>query len=128
LALGDLADALYALKEIKKLKEFDPNDAIVALVEQARMKADAAPVIPLSGAIPDPKNGDGFYFTLYRRDFEFRNIVGSLDSFSMDCRQQSVESKITNTAAWHVPKNWDDCSVFVRGAPGTTFEVYETKQ
>ena len=68
-------------------------------------------------------NADMIY--LYRRDFEFKNIVGSLDEFQLSCKQQTVESRITDAAEWHVPKNWSQCYLFVSGAPGSTFDVLQ---
>jgi hypothetical protein len=123
LAIGDLVDALDSLDSLKKVSGFDSSSPIVKLVENSRAKADAQPIFGTAGKIPDGDKGQGVYFGLYRRNFGFTNISGSLDRFTLSCKQQAIESKITATAEWHVPQSWSDCHVLVRGAPGTTFKL-----
>jgi hypothetical protein len=38
-----------------------------------------------------------------------------------------MASKITARTEWHVPKDWDRCYLLVQGAPGTVYQVNQTK-
>lgn len=126
LALGDLVDALESLDKLKANKRFDPASPIVKLVEDARTKVDGLPMFGMTGKIPaSGETGQNVYFGLYHRNFAFGNISGSLEKFTLSCKQQAIESEITEKAEWHVPKSWSDCRVLVRGAPGTTFKVVQ---
>lgn len=124
LMLGDIIDAQKSLAFLKTKRGFDPEAPIAKLVEEARANADSKPAFGTMARIPEGGDkGAAAYIGLYRRHFGFTNISGSLDRFILNCKQQSIESKITTTAEWHVPKNWSDCYVLVRGAPGTTFQL-----
>jgi TonB family protein len=126
--LGDMVDALDSLDRLKKVSESDEIAPVVTLVENTRAKVDSAPVFLTTGKIPDTDKGQGTYFGLYRRNFGFAGISGSLDGFTLSCKQQAIESKITAGAEWHVPKSWSDCHIFVRGAPGTTFSLAQATE
>lgn len=125
---GDMAEALQALAQLKSQKPFDPNDPFVNLVEQKRTEFNAQETIAVMGKIPDAGNGDEFSMTLYRRHFGFKVLSGTLDKFDVSCRQQTIESKITDVAEWHIPTDWDQCRLFVHGSPGATFQVLEATQ
>jgi TonB family protein len=126
LALGDLVDALESLDRLKAWKHFDPATPIVKLVEDARAKVDSMPMFGMTGKIPEAgETGQNVYFGLYHRTFAFGNISGSLQRFTLSCKQQAIESEITEKTEWHVPKSWSDCHVLVRGTPGTTFKVVQ---
>jgi TonB family protein len=125
LATGNLMDAMGATNQLKKVKGFAPDDPITNAVTDTRAQLNALPEFALAGKIPDAADADGQQLYLYRRDFGFAGIVGSLDKFDLSCKQQTVESKISDTAEWHVPRNWSQCYLFVRGAPGTTFKLVQ---
>jgi TonB family protein len=122
--LGDIVDALDSLDRLKKVSGFDEGSAVVKLVEGTRSQMDSAPIFGTRARIPEGGDrGEGAYLGLYRRSFAFMDISGSLDRFTLSCKQQAIESKVTATAEWHVPKSWSDCHILVRGAPGTTFKL-----
>lgn len=126
LALGDLVDAMEALDILKKGRRFDPAFPVVKMVEDARAKIDGMPMFGMTRKIPEiGETGQNVYFGLYHRNFAFGNISGSLDKFTLNCKQQSIESQIIEKVEWHVPKNWSGCRVLVRGTPGTTFKVMQ---
>lgn len=128
LLMGDMVDALQSVGSLKAAKGFDPADPLIALLSAQRAKLDATPQVFLTAKIPPAADGDGFYFGLYRRAFSFQVTSGSLDKFTLSCRQQVIESQITPTAMWHVPRDWNSCFVLVRGAPGTNFRVVQTSE
>ena len=123
LFLGDIVDALESEDRLKAAKGFDSSDPVVKVVEDVRARTDSMPRFGTSAKIPEISEGESTYFGLYRRNFAFLDIKGSLSDFTLNCKQQAIESKITETAEWHVPKSWSDCRILVRGAPGTTFKV-----
>jgi TonB family protein len=129
LVLGDMVDALYSLARLKSTAGFDPTSPFVKVVDDARAKVDALTVFGTSEKIPESADkGEGVYLALYRRNFAFAKVSGSLDRFTLSCKQQAVESKITTGAEWHVPKSWSECRILVRGAPGTTFQVAQATE
>jgi TonB family protein len=125
LANGEMADALAWFGYLKKIAKVDENNPAGKRLAEARGRYDAATLIPISGRIPKQDDGDAWEHVLYRRTFGFANVVGKLESFQLSCDQQAIQSPITTTAEWHVPKNWSRCSVYVRGTSGTTFSLVE---
>lgn len=125
LMVGDLVDALDATDGLKAAKDFNSSSPIVKYVDDIRAKVDGMPLFTISEKIPEAGEGESTYFGLYRRNFAFQDIKGSLSGFTLNCKQQAIESKITESAEWHVPKSWSDCRILVRGAPGTTFKLAE---
>ena len=125
LAMGDLVGAVKSLSAYKKWKHFDPADPIINRVADVQKKLDALPSYGVDANIPDPVEGDGFRMFLYRRYFTFTNIKGKLDRLSTGCREKEAVSEISDKAEWAIPKNWSDCVIWVRGTPGTTFQVVQ---
>ncbi len=123
LGLNDVDDAVITVAAYKNVRDFDPADPLLKLVEDARRKIDAQPQFAALQRIPGVDEGSGRYFILSRRNFSFTTVSGSLDKFSLNCRQQTIESQITASAEWHVPKDWDRCFLVVQGAPGTVYQV-----
>jgi hypothetical protein len=123
--LSNLGDAIGSLDHIRAMKWFDPANPVVKAVNDARLQADTMTAFQAEGEIPPPEDSDGFSFPLYRRAFSFRDISGSLDKFTMSCAERVIESPITDKAEWHVPKNWSNCQLLVRGTPGTTFQIVQ---
>ncbi len=127
LAPGDMVDALVSVDRLKAGGGLDQDSPIMKMVNDAKTKADGMPVFGTTAKIPESE-AEGIYLGLYRRNFAFTNITGTLDGFVLSCKQQAVESKITATAEWHVPKDWSDCHILVRGTPGTTFKLAQATE
>jgi TonB family protein len=125
LSMGDVVDAQEAMDRLKAMPSFKPDAPIIKIMQDAQTQIDAKPIVAIQGRIPDAGDGAGFYVGLYRRSFAFQGITGSLAKFTLSCRQQAIESEISEKAEWHVPKSWSDCRVLVRGAPGTTFKILQ---
>jgi TonB family protein len=124
LAKGDIMDAMGATRRLQQVKGFDSNDPISKAVTDVRAKLDAAPEFSISSQIP-LSGAAAQVFYLYRRDFTFRNIKGGLGKFALNCKQSTVQSDASETAEWHVPHDWSQCYIIVRGTPGTSFDVVE---
>lgn len=126
LALGNIGDALQAANTLKKrVRAYDVNDPTLKLVDEARAQTATLPQIVTATRIPASGSGRGAFLLMSHRDFTFQNISGSLDKFQIQCRQATIASKISEAAEWHVPKDWNQCRLFVQGAPGTTFNVVQ---
>ncbi len=122
---GAVAAGLAAFEYLKKIAPPAADDPIVDLVAQARANADKGENIFVQARIPATGISDAWSHTLYRRSYVFANVVGRLDTFRLVCDQQSMESPVSTSAEWHVPKDWSNCAVVVRGTPGTTFDFVE---
>ncbi len=122
LNLGDVDDAIPTVFLYRKFPGVDPAEPLLKAVDEMIAKADSLPQFAVLKKIP-ATNGDTNYFPISRRTFSFAVTSGSLDSFNMDCRQKTISSKITPAAEWHVPKDWDRCSLRVLGTPGTTYQI-----
>ena len=125
LSAGDLAEAVIMLRMLTQTKGFDPADPLVKLVADTRARINPLPSFAASARIPDAADADGFSFIPYRRNFTFTNIVGKLDRYTLSCRERQVESPIAEKVDWHIPKNWSGCHLFIRGKPGTTFDIVQ---
>ena len=69
---------------------------------------------------------DSVVFGLCRRTFAVHKVTGgTLDKMIIRCRQQSLESDVSQRAEWHIPKDWSDCQITVRGTAGTKFQIVQ---
>ncbi|MBV9548508.1 MAG: energy transducer TonB [Alphaproteobacteria bacterium] len=122
---GDIAGAGKVLDDYSKASFYDKTDPVIKEVADARNKFDALPSYAATASIPEASDGDGFEMDLYRRYFTFTKIVGKLNLLTVSCKERAAVSPISEKAEWSVPKNWSDCSIFVKGTPGTTFQVVQ---
>jgi hypothetical protein len=127
LALGDIVNALNAFDKLKTTRGFDPSSPIVKYLNDTKAKADAMPVFGMSAKIPRADEAESIVLGLYRRTFTFKDVAGTLDKFTLSCKQRAIESKITDNAEWRVPKGWSECDIKVQGTPGTTFKVVQAE-
>jgi Gram-negative bacterial TonB protein C-terminal len=127
-AVGNAADAVSAADMLHRIVGADPNGVLAQMVQQKLSEIDVHQALATQSRIPAEMDGEGVYLALYRRDFQFRVDSGALTRFSMSCRQQTIESSITEGAEWHVPKDWDDCHLLVEGTPGTTFQLVQLRE
>lgn len=125
LNLGDIVGADKALAKLRKVPGFDPADPLVKASADLRTKLDALPSFSARAEIPDPAEADVYGFWLYRRNFTFTNIKGELDRFTLNCRNLESQSPISEKAEWRVPDDWGDCILYIRGKPGTTFDIVQ---
>jgi len=127
LALGDIVDAAKSLGRLAHTRGFDAADPVIGQVRDMKTKIDAAPSYGAAGRIPAADEADGYSFWLYRRYFSFADVVGKLERVTINCQERQVESPIKAQIDWHIPQEWSDCSIFVRGTPGTTFKIVQIK-
>lgn len=83
------------------------------------------PVYAIMGQIPDTGDAEGFDAGLYRRDFAFAKVDGTITEFKIFCSQRVSTSPYAENTEWKVPKNLSNCGVLVKGKPGTTFQLLQ---
>jgi hypothetical protein len=122
---SDAADGMAMLARLQATPNFPANDPLVGDAAAERGVLDRQTMISVAETIPPADAADGLRFFLYRRHFEFGDISGALTGFDLDCREQTLQFKISDGEDWRVPPNLSDCAIFVRGEPGTSFRIRE---
>jgi lipoprotein NlpI len=125
LYLGEMGDALTAATYLAEQRGIDQNLPLFKITDDTRARLDAMPLQTAHGIIPHGPESSVYWHYLNRRTFGFHVTSGSLDKFFLGCRANMIESKITETAQWRIPKSWDDCMIAVYGAPGAKFDLIE---
>jgi hypothetical protein len=126
LALGEVADAILALRTLKHFPKYRDNLALTTPANEAIGKALASPQMLARAVIPSGGDAPVYWHALYRNTFKFAEGTGTLDRFSLMCDQNMMEAPVSFTAQWRLPSKWRNCVLFVTGAPGATFGVIET--
>ena len=122
---SDAADGLGTLARLQSSPNFPATDSLVSDAAAERGVLDRQTMISVAETLPPADAADGLRFFLYRRHFEFGDVSGALTGFDLDCREQTLQFKIGDGEDWRVPPNLSDCSIFVRGEPGTSFRIRE---
>ena len=125
IALGDIVGGLDAFDQLKAKRYGDVDASIVKFVAEARAKVVSMPAFGMSARIPRPEDAESLFLGLYRPVFTFKDVKGTLDRFILSCKQQAIESKITDNAEWRIPPNFSECNIRVHGTPGTTFLIVQ---
>jgi hypothetical protein len=124
LGVGDVVTALSTLEQLQKNGNLDSDGHIAAAVANVRADLDKADVIPVQAVIPASNVGDGFFFNIYRRHFDFHLLSGALKDYSLSCPQGVVDKPVDEAVRHDVPDDWGaSCGLYVTGTPGTTFQV-----
>ena len=66
-----------------------------------------------------------WWHTLLRRTAGIEAVSGSLDRVELRCDWRRVKAKPEKDRAWRIPPEWGDCSIYVFGEPGSTFQLLE---
>jgi TonB family protein len=127
---GDLGGALDAYERLTSSKaarrgkgysEVQPQ--LEAAVRKIELAAAGETVLSLRGRVGAH---DYWVHALLRRSFSLGKIEGSLEHLSIRCSRRSVTfTPVTGEHTWTVPAGYGDCSVYLKGMPGATFEFYE---
>ncbi len=116
-----------AKETFHKLKQFDSDYA-------QQLQAYYQPfMIQANQIIKGEKNilvqgqiaSDYWYHNLVRNTFSISNVEGKLNEVEVRCDFQHSTYTIKEDNAWKIPKEWGDCSIFVKGESDSTFDVYE---
>lgn len=81
-------------------------------------------------AIPGEIGEDGYWLhDLVRHRFTLNDIRGSVDEVGIRCQSwKSRRLEYQRDVEWSLPRDWQDCSAFIRGKPGTTLKLLELPQ
>jgi len=61
----------------------------------------------------------------FLREVGFGDIEGELSRVEFRCEQMRAIDEPTEERAWRLPTGWGRCTIFVTGAPGSSFELIE---
>ncbi len=125
-ATGQYADALGEFEVLKKKTKIDPDDQDAKVVAVVRARLTDSQPIDVNGTIFAQGVGGVWHHVLQRRNFTFPLTDGKAERFELRCDQQEIASPITDSAKWHVPKDWSGCGLDVFGPSGATFRLEET--
>jgi TonB-like protein len=122
---GELADAFAWYEILQKQTSLDANDQTTQLVAKLHAMLDNSEPIGIDAKIANTGTPTLWQHTLLRRSFEFKNIEGALDHFTLNCARHSIRSIVSTSANWTVPQSWPSCIISVFGDPGTNFRFVE---
>lgn len=73
-------------------------------------------------------NDRGFWrIKLVRHQFEIGAVTGQLQELEVRCNHQRHVYQPEPNKSWHLPQQWQGCSVYVTGTPGSQFQLAETQ-
>ncbi|MES2625114.1 MAG: energy transducer TonB [Pseudomonadota bacterium] len=123
----DALTYLDKLKASEKSREVESFDAVVGKLEEhaAELRAfiDGEQIIQVAGKIDD---NSYWYHSLARHVFSIGEVQGKVEAVEIRCNfYQTRRYEFVADVEWNIPASWQDCSLFVRGDPATTFTLYE---
>ena len=71
---------------------------------------------------------DFWQYKLLRNQFSFIDIQGRLTKIDLRCRNKHHVYSINEHSTWHIPENWQDCSVYVYGEDNASFTLVEANE
>jgi TonB family protein len=122
-----------ALKTFEKLEQLDIDSETEAKLKQVVDRIDeirtSDQILAIEGEIGEAReenNGEGTWFhTLFRHTAGIEAVSGSLERVELRCDWRRVKAKPEKGRAWRIPPDWGDCSIYVFGEPGSTFQLLE---
>jgi TonB family protein len=122
-----------ALKTFEKLEQLDIDSETEAKLKQIVNRIDEVrtsdQILAIEGEIGEAReenDGAGMWFhTLLRRTAGIEAVSGSLERVELRCDWRRVKAKPEKGRAWRIPPEWGDCSIYVFGEPGSTFQLLE---
>ncbi len=122
-----------ALKTYASLEHRDIDTETAAQLKQIVNQIDeirtADQVLAIEGEIGEAReehDGAGIWLhTLLRRTAGIEHISGTLERVELRCDWRRIKAKPEKGRAWRIPPEWGDCSIYVFGEPGSTFQLLE---
>jgi len=122
-----------ALDTIERLAELDLDDGMAQKLDKLKIEIEATRVdervIAIDATIGEAReehdNAGTWRHTLLRRTVGIEEISGSLERVELRCTWHRVKAKPEKGRAWRIPPEWGDCSIYVFGEPGSTFQLLE---
>jgi hypothetical protein len=126
-ATGNTAEALGWYRTLQHAQLDVSGDETAQLIARLYAMTQASdPLVTeaqMDTGLPQPY----WRHTLMRRAFAFSAIKGKLDGFDLTCAHNHIQSAVSDTAQWTVPKSWSHCQVVVKGAADARFQFIELK-
>jgi TonB family protein len=122
-----------ALDTIEALEDLDlDNDMATKLaqfkhqIEGLRTTDQAVAIEGTIGEAREEHDGSGVWeHQLLRRTAGIEGVSGSLERVELRCDWRRVKAKPEKGRAWRIPPEWGECSIYVFGEPGSTFQLLE---
>jgi TonB family protein len=124
------ADALKTIETVEKLNLNDATAANLGKIKKEIEKIKASDqAVAIEGEIGEAReehHGAGMWWhTLLRRTAGIEVVSGYLERVELRCDWRRVKAKPGEGKAWRIPPEWGDCSIYVFGEPGSTFQLLE---
>jgi len=122
-----------ALLTIEKLEGMDLDDDVAAKIANTKQEIEKLKTsdraVAIAGEVGEAReeyHGAGMWWhTLLRRTAGIEAVSGSLERVELRCDWRRVKAKPETGRAWRIPPDWGDCSIYVFGEPGSTFQLLE---
>jgi TonB family protein len=122
-----------ALKTLETVEELDLDDDVTTKlrqiakgIEELKTSDRAVAIEGEIGEAQEEHHGAGMWWhTLLRRTAGIEAVSGSLERVELRCDWRRVKAKPEKGRAWRIPPDWGDCSIYVFGEPGSTFQLLE---
>lgn len=123
ISLNKIRPAIQTYKRIIKLEAAKPyleqfENIMIKLDQHIRSDKDVT-------IMADIKTNDYWHTELIRNEFTLTNIKGSLNKLDVRCANKRHIYTVKENNTWKLPKNWNQCSLFVYGDDNTTFDLVE---
>jgi TonB family protein len=123
---GDLVNALKTYQSMTKLSGFK---AIQAQYEgyQQRIKAmkSSNKSVVSQGII---EANQRWYLPLFRSNFTITDVKGKLTTLDIRCDNKHEQYTYADKNSWHIPQQWQHCSIYVDGENNTRFTLVQLPQ
>lgn len=120
---GMLVEARRAYDELAGLEAIPSSDPRAKIAAQITENLASSNPLAADGEIWDDKP---WHHLLFRNNFSMDRIDGEIRNIHLICGTNRQQLDYVPGEEWTVPQGWRDCSVYVYGAPGSTFHFVET--
>ncbi len=118
-----------AYSTFKQLEKLPAAEGKMAKLHELVAKMDA--IIASEQDLPKRGNieQEEFWSTmLLRNEFSLTKIEGELDKLDVRCANKRHVYTVEENNTWQLPKSWKNCSIYVYGAPQSSFTLVEHAQ
>lgn len=125
-SLNRFPEAYATFKRIEKLPEAQGKmEKLHELVAKMDKVIASEQDLPKQGRIDQEE----FWSTmLLRNEFSLTQVEGDLDKLDVRCANKRHVYTVEENNTWQLPKSWQDCSIYVYGAPQSSFTLVEHAQ
>jgi TonB family protein len=120
--------ALVTFGKLEKWERVRAGDPILASIDEIAGKRAAPEGFVVAAAIDSQGQGwesPHYVYRPLRHEIGIKNVMGSIDHLSLRC--DGIEAETEYEPGWRarISREWGACSLFVFGAPETTFQIVE---